>query len=370
MRPPSRRATGRCRRPSTSGTGGCCWVPRRSRRPGWPGGGRPGDGCSAGDRSARAARSSRRGRTPSRAGSAGPAAAQADRRSRPHPARRPRSADRAGNARRSGVPAALDVQERPDPVRGIDPAGIRSAIGRSPSCCTSRATACQANRKTDEGSDHPDRDAQFRHINTAGQAGAGQGDAGDLRGHQEEGTGGQLRKRRPAMAPARHPSKVNGHDFLEPDDPGRAYPYGVYDLERNGGLVNVGTDHDTGAFAVASIRGWWRADGPPLYPKTRRLAHHGRRRRQQRMAAAAVEDWNLQKLADETGLDHDRLPFPAGHKQVEQDRAPPVLVITTNWRGKPLISHEVDRQAHRRDHHPHRAAGPQRARHRAPTPRA
>ena len=64
--------------------------------------------------------------------------------------------------------------------------------------------------------------------------------------------------------------KVNGHDFPSPEVP-RAYPYGIYDLERNTGFVNVGTDHDTGAFAVASIRGWWRAEGRRLYPEARRL---------------------------------------------------------------------------------------------------
>ena len=66
------------------------------------------------------------------------------------------------------------------------------------------------------------------------------------------------------------PALVNGHDFPAPAVP-RAYPYGVYDLARNKGFVNVGTDHDTGAFAVASIRGWWRSEGQRLYPKARRL---------------------------------------------------------------------------------------------------
>ena len=64
--------------------------------------------------------------------------------------------------------------------------------------------------------------------------------------------------------PAKNPIKVNGHDFPSPDIP-RAYPYGIYDLGRNTGFVNVGTDHDTGAFAVASIRGWWRREGKALY---------------------------------------------------------------------------------------------------------
>jgi hypothetical protein len=70
--------------------------------------------------------------------------------------------------------------------------------------------------------------------------------------------------------PAKKPLKVNGHDFLSPDVP-RAYPYGIYDLGRNTGFVNVGADHDTGAFAVASIRGWWRKEGRGLYPQAKQL---------------------------------------------------------------------------------------------------
>src|SRR5208337_1263914 len=99
--------------------------------------------------------------------------------------------------------------------------------------------------------------------------------------------------------PAKRPLKVNGHDFPQPDVP-RAYPYGVYDLERNRGFVNVGTNHDTSAFAVASIRGWWRAEGRRLYPRTRELlitadggGSNGWRLR--------LWKWELQGLADRTG---------------------------------------------------------------------
>src|ERR1700674_2618840 len=128
----------------------------------------------------------------------------------------------------------------------------------------------QSNRKTEEGEDHPDRDAQFRHINRAVKRALRAGEPvisvdtkkKELIGNYQN-QGRQWRKTGTA-------AKVNGHDFPGPEVP-RAYPYGIYDLGRNVGFVNVGTDHDTGAFAVASIRGWWRAEGRRLYPLAQRL---------------------------------------------------------------------------------------------------
>jgi hypothetical protein len=118
----------------------------------------------------------------------------------------------------------------------------------------------QSNRKTEEGANHPDRDAQFRHISAQVKRALATGTPvisvdtkkKELLGNYDNGGRQWL--------PAKKPIKVNGHDFPSPDVP-RAYPYGIYDLGRNTGFVNVGTDHDTGAFAVASIRGWWRSEG-------------------------------------------------------------------------------------------------------------
>jgi hypothetical protein len=128
----------------------------------------------------------------------------------------------------------------------------------------------QSNRKTEEGNDHPDRDAQFRHINEQVRRALAAGRpviSVDTKKKELVGnygnTGRQWRK-------TRSPQKVNGHDFPAPSVL-RAYPYGIYDVGRNTGFVNIGTDHDTGAFAVASIRGWWRAEGRRLYPHTRQL---------------------------------------------------------------------------------------------------
>jgi hypothetical protein len=158
----------------------------------------------------------------------------------------------------------------------------------------------QGNRKTEEGEDHPDRDAQFRYINRAVKAALRTGEPvisvdtkkKELIGN-DQNQGRQWRKKGTA-------EKVQGHDFPGPEVP-RAYPYGIYDLGRNAGFVNVGTDHDTGAFAVASIRGWWRAEGRRLYPRTDRLlitadggGSNGWRLR--------LWKWELQRLADQTGL--------------------------------------------------------------------
>jgi len=143
----------------------------------------------------------------------------------------------------------------------------------------------QSNRKT--GEDHPDRDAQFRHINKEVRLALKQGRPVISRGHQEKGTDRQYQNkgrqwRRQTAEP------VADDDFPAPSVP-RAYPYGIYDLGRNTGLVNVGTDHDTAAFAVASIRGWWRKEGGRLYPGAARLLDHGRRRRQQWLPPAPLE---------------------------------------------------------------------------------
>ena len=123
----------------------------------------------------------------------------------------------------------------------------------------------QSNRKTEEGADHPDRDAQFRHINAAVKKCLKQGVPVISVDTKKKELIGNYDNAGQQWLPAKQPKKVQGHDFPGPEVP-RAYPYGIYDLGRNAGFVNVGTDHDTGAFAVASIRGWWRSEGRRLYP--------------------------------------------------------------------------------------------------------
>lgn len=139
--------------------------------------------------------------------------------------------------------------------------------------------------------------------------------------------------------PAKDPTLVQGHDFPGPDVP-RAYPYGIYDLGRNAGFVNVGTDHDTGAFAVTSIRGWWRHEGRRLYPKARDLlitadggGSNGWRLR--------VWKYELQKLADHTGLAITVCHFPPGTSKWNKVEHRLFSFISSNWRGEPLRDYET-----------------------------
>ena len=197
----------------------------------------------------------------------------------------------------------------------------------------------QGNRKTKEGADHPDRDAQFRHINASVEFAIHNGapvisvdtKKKELIGEYEN-TGRQWRK-------SKSPRTVNGHDFPDPSVP-RAYPYGIYDLKQNSGFVNVGTDHDTGAFAVASIRGWWRHEGRHLYPETKRLlitadggGSNGYRLRLWKIG--------LQKLSNDTNLSIDVCHFPPGTSKWNKVEHRLFSFISSNWRGEPLTDYET-----------------------------
>ena len=197
----------------------------------------------------------------------------------------------------------------------------------------------QGNRKTQEGEDHPDRDAQFRHINRQVKRILAKGEAvisvdtkkKELVGNYANGGRRWLRKK--------NPIKVQGHDFPDPDVP-RAYPYGVYDLERNTGFVNVGTDHDTAAFAVASIRGWWRHEGCRLYSGGRNIliTADGGGSNGSRLRLWKLE---LQRLADETGLSISVCHFPPGTSKWNKIEHRLFSFISSNWRGEPLRDYET-----------------------------
>jgi hypothetical protein len=197
----------------------------------------------------------------------------------------------------------------------------------------------QGNRKTEEGDDHPDRDAQFRHINRAVKHAMRAGEPVISVDTKKKELIGNYQNQGRRWRKTRTADKVNGHDFPGPDVP-RAYPYGIYDLGRNVGFVNVGTDHDTGAFAVASIRGWWRAEGHRLYPRTRRLlitadagGSNGWRLR--------LWKWELQGLADQTGLTLTVCHFPPGTSKWNKVEHRLFSFISSNWRGEPLRDYET-----------------------------
>ncbi len=197
----------------------------------------------------------------------------------------------------------------------------------------------QGNRKTEEGGDHPDRDAQFRHINTQVRRSLAKGTPVISVDTKKKELVGNYENKGRKWLPAKKPVKVQGHDFPHPDVP-RAYPYGVYDLERNRGFVNVGTDHDTGAFAVASIRGWWRHEGRRLYPEAKRvlITADGGGSNGSRLRLWKLE---LQKLANDTGLSLSVCHFPPGTSKWNKIEHRLFSFISSNWRGEPLRDYET-----------------------------
>ena len=197
----------------------------------------------------------------------------------------------------------------------------------------------QSNRKTEEGADHPDRDAQFRHINVVVKRALAAGAPVVSVDTKKKELIGNYENAGRTWRPAKNPVTVNGHDFPNPEVP-RAYPYGVYDIGRNTGFVNVGTDHDTSAFAVASIRGWWRHEGRSLYTDPPALVitadaggSNGSRRRLWKLS--------LQELADETRLPISVCHFPPGTSKWNKVEHRLFSFISSNWRGQPLRNYET-----------------------------
>lgn len=197
----------------------------------------------------------------------------------------------------------------------------------------------QGNRKTEEGADHPDRDAQFRHINRQVRLALGQGQPVISVDTKKKELIGNFHNAGRQWRTQGTPARVAGHDFPHPSVP-RAYPYGIYDLGQNTGFVNVGTDHDTATFAVASIRGWWRAEGRRLYPRSPRLlitadggGSNGYRLR--------LWKWELQRLADQTGLEIAVCHFPPGTSKWNKVEHRLFSFISSNWRGEPLRDYET-----------------------------
>jgi len=197
----------------------------------------------------------------------------------------------------------------------------------------------QGNRKTEEGTDHPDRDAQFQYINDHVRRALAAGRPVISVDTKKKELIGNYENKGRQWRQSKSPERVQGHDFPDPSVP-RAYPYGVYDLARNKGFVNVGTDHDTGAFAVASIRGWWRFEGQRLYPRARRLliTADGGGSNGYRLRVWKLE---LQKLADATRLSIEVCHFPPGTSKWNKVEHRLFSFISSNWRGEPLRDYET-----------------------------
>jgi hypothetical protein len=197
----------------------------------------------------------------------------------------------------------------------------------------------QVNRKTLEGSHHPDRNAQFEHINTAVISMQTAGQPVISIDTKKKELIGAYKNGGSDYRPESCPDKVNVHDFVD-KDLGKAIPYGVYDIGSNDGLVSVGVDNDTAQFAVNSIRRWLDAMGRERYPGMSQLmiTADGGGSNGSRVRLFKVE---LQKLADETGLTIQVCHYPPGTSKWNKIEHRMFCHITQTWRGKPLISRET-----------------------------
>ena len=195
----------------------------------------------------------------------------------------------------------------------------------------------QANRKTLEGSNHPDRNAQFEHINEVVKSQTKQGQPAISVDTKKKELIGRFKNGGREWRPQGKAEKVNVHDFLDPAK-GKAIPYGVYDLHHNLGWVSVGVDHDTAAFAAATIKRWWRELGKKRYPRAKSLlitadsgGSNGSRLR--------LWKWELQKLADKIGLAISVCHLPPGTSKWNKIEHRLFSFISQNWRGRPLLTH-------------------------------
>jgi hypothetical protein len=197
----------------------------------------------------------------------------------------------------------------------------------------------QGNAKTIEGQRHPDRDGQFRYINEQARAHQDTGDPVISVDTKKKENVGEFKNGGREWRPKGEPARVRTHDFPD-EQQGKAIPYGVYDLAANAGWVSVGTDHDTAAFAVETIRRWWNAAGQAAYPGARRLlitadagGSNGYRTRAWKAELAA--------FARQAGLSVTVCHFPPGTSKWNRIEHRLFSHITMNWRGRPLTSHEV-----------------------------
>jgi hypothetical protein len=197
----------------------------------------------------------------------------------------------------------------------------------------------QANRKTTEGSSHPDRDAQFEHINTQVRTFQKRGQPVVSVDAKKKELIGDFKNAGREWHPQGQPVKVRSKDFLD-KQLGKSIPYGVYDITANNGWVSVGIDHDTAQFAAESLRRWWQHMGSRVYPRAKELlvtadagGSNGYRIRLWKVA--------VQELADTIGLRISVCHFPPGTSKWNKIEHRMFCHITENWRGKPLVSRAV-----------------------------
>lgn len=224
---------------------------------------------------------------------------------------------------------AATLTEAGHPVSSNTVAGLLHALGYS----------LQSNLKVVEGAQHPDRNAQFGYINDQVRRHLRRGEPVVSVDTKKKELVGNYKNHGVEWRAAKSPRPVNTYDFIDKDK-GKAIPYGVYDVKLNRGFVSVGIDADTAAFAVGSLRSWWRMEGAKAYPKARRLlicadagGSNGYRVRQWKV--------ELARLAEEEGISITVCHFPPGTSKWNRIEHRLFSAISTNWRGQPLTSHEV-----------------------------
>jgi hypothetical protein len=197
----------------------------------------------------------------------------------------------------------------------------------------------QSNRKTHEGAQHPDRNAQFEYVNARVKEFQGRGSPVISVDAKKKELVGDFKNAGREWAPKGQPPQVRAYDFVD-KELGKALPYGVYDVGANEGWVSVGVTHDTPAFALATIRTWWLEMGGVRYPKAKEMliiADSGG----SNSARARLWKVELQHLADETGLRMAVSHLPPGTSKWNKIEHRMFCHITHNWRGRPLESREV-----------------------------
>jgi hypothetical protein len=271
--------------------------------------------------------------------------------------RRPGAGRKTAVTHQPGLPAALEtlIEDaiRGDPcsplrwvsrsqrhlVKALAEQGFRASQWVVAKLLRDMKYSCQANRKTREGSNHPDRDAQFQHINATVKAAIAAGEPAISVDTKKKELVGDFKNNGRELRRQGDPEKVRVHDFKIPEL-GKVAPYGVYDIAANHGWVSVGIDADTGAFAVESIRRGWYKLGKPRYPNASCLtitADCGGSNGPQ------VKLWKreLQRLANEIGLKITVTHLPPGTSKWNKIEHRLFAFITMNWRGKPLVSHQA-----------------------------
>jgi hypothetical protein len=192
----------------------------------------------------------------------------------------------------------------------------------------------QANRKNREGSQHPDRNAQFEYLNQQVRAQIRRGQPAISVDTKKKELIGDFKNGGREWHPKGRPEEVGVYDFVDPER-GKAIPYGVYDLRRNLGWVSVGVTHDTASFAVATIRRWWRSLGRRAYPRAHTLlitADSGG----SNGARVRLWKWELQRFADDSGLTIHVRHLPPGTSKWNKIEHRLFSFISQNWRGRPL----------------------------------